>query len=103
MRSLLLKLFPKAFRSRDVTLTFIGALAGLACSHIYYLMSESDLKADAEERKRVEVLIIRGIESLETIKYARDPAGKVTGVTIELKAVAAGSASATGDLSTGTK
>ncbi len=83
--------------SRDVALTLIGALLGWAVSH-GYLASLNDLRADAAERARVEALLFRGIESVGTISYHRDSAGKVIGVTVDLQGGAAGSATATGTL-----
>jgi hypothetical protein len=84
---------------RDVILTLVGVLIGGVISHFYYAKSVADLKADAEERRRVEDLVFRGIESVGTIQYQRNAAGKVVGVTIELKGAASASASATGTLS----
>lgn len=54
------------------------------------------MKADVDERKRVDELIFRGIESIGTINYNRDPTGKLTDVIIELKGHALGRVSATG-------
>ena len=85
----------------DVLLTILGALLGWGVSHLYYLKSLNDLKADAEERRRMEELVLRGIESVGNIKYSRDAAGKIVGVVIELKGSAASSATATGDLTVG--
>lgn len=82
----------------DVILMIVGALIGWAISHFYYVKSLNDLKIDAEERKRVEELIFRGIESIGTIKYTRDTSGKIKGVVIELRGAAISNASATGDL-----
>ena len=81
--------------------TLLGALIGWGISHFYYLKALDDVKADAEERRRVEELVLRGIESVGNIKYSRDESGKVVGVVIELKASAAASATATGDLTVG--
>ncbi|NMG36429.1 hypothetical protein GRF61_18430 [Azoarcus sp. TTM-91] len=85
----------------DVLLTIIGALLGWGISHIYYLKALNDLKADADERRRVEELFLRGIESVGNIKYSRDDSGKVMGVVIELRGSASGRATATGDLTVG--
>lgn len=96
----------------DVTLMIVGALIGWIITHFYYVKSINDLKADAEERKRVEEadaeekkrveeLIFRGIESIGTIKYTRDASGKIKGVVIELRGAAISNASATGDLTVG--
>jgi hypothetical protein len=85
----------------DVFLTILGALLGWGVSHLYYLKSLNDLKADAEERRRMEELVLRGIESVGNVKYSRDSSGKIVGVVIELKGSATASATATGDLTVG--
>ena len=59
------------------------------------------MKADAEERRRVEELTLRGIGSIGTITYRRDGTGKPIGVDIQLKGGAAASATATGTLGGG--
>ncbi len=79
----------------DVLLTILGALLGWGVSHLYYLKSLNDLKADAEERRRMEELVFRGIESVGNIKYSRDAAGKIVDIVIELKGSAVSSATAT--------
>lgn len=86
---------------RDIFLTILGALIGWGISHAYYLKALGDVKADAEERRRVEELVLRGIESIGDIKYSRDPSGKVVGVFVQLKSSASASATATGDLTVG--
>jgi len=78
---------------RDVVLTVIGLIAGLAISHFYYAKSIRDMKADVDERKRIEGLMLRGIESIGTIKYNRDHEGNVKGVVIDLKAHVQGESS----------
>lgn len=82
------------FSNREMLLTILGVLLGWGISHIYYLKSLDDLKRDAEERKRVEWLVLRGIESIGHIKYSRDSNGDVIGVVIELKASSSANASA---------
>jgi hypothetical protein len=82
----------------DIFLTILGILIGWGISHAYYLKALNDAKADAEERRRMEELVLRGIESVGNIQYSRDASGKVVGVVIELKGFASASANATGDL-----
>lgn len=89
----------RASGQRDVVLTIVGALAGWGISHIYYLRAIDDMKADAEERRRVEELVFRGIEAVGNLRYARDGTGKVIGVVVELHSQAAGRVKATGSLS----
>ncbi len=49
----------------------------------------------------MEELVLRGIESVGSIKYSRDATGKIVGIVIELKGSATSSTSATGDLTVG--
>jgi hypothetical protein len=70
----------------NIILTIIGLIVGWGIAHFYYAKSIKDLKAESEQRRRVEQLILRGIESVGTIKYNRDAAGNVSGVEILLKA-----------------
>lgn len=79
---------------RDVVLTVLGLIVGWGISHFYYAKSINDMKADVEERKRVEQLVLRGIESYGTIKYNRDSEGHISGIVIELKANIAGQSNA---------
>lgn len=82
----------------DIFLAILGAIIGWGISHFYYTKSISDLKADVEERRRMEELILRGIESIGEIRYSRDASGKVVGVAIELDGAAISNATATGNL-----
>lgn len=84
-----------------VTLT-IGALFGWATNHVYYLKAANDAKVSAAEAERVNNLLLRGIESIGTIEYARDPQGKVSGVNIRLSAGAVSQTKATADLHSAT-
>jgi len=90
---------PKLFTSRDVILTLVSIVIGLVTAHIYYRQSISDLKADADARKREVDLILRGVESIGAIQYQRDATGKITGVKIHLKGSASATSTATGSLS----
>lgn len=89
----------RASPPRDIVLTVLGALAGLAISHFYYARALNDMKDDADERRRVEELFFRGIEAVGNLKYSRDASGKVVGVAIELRGQASREATATGGLS----
>lgn len=88
----------RASPQRDIVLTVIGATAGWGISHLYYLRAIDDMKAESEERRRVEELVFRGMESVGNLKYARDASGKVVGVVLELRSAASGSTAATGNL-----
>jgi hypothetical protein len=94
---------PPLLLPRDIVLTIVGILIGTLfgwlITHLYYLQSERDSIVEAKERKRVEELIFRGIESVGTIRYTRDTSGRVVGVIIELKGSAVANSTATGTLS----
>jgi hypothetical protein len=59
------------------------------------------MQADAEERQRVNELVLRGIESVGTIKFARDVSGKVTGVSVQLTGDARSTSRSGGELTSG--
>ena len=46
--------------------------------------SVSDMRADAEEKNRINQLILLGIENIGSMNYVRDGSGNVTGVKIRL-------------------
>lgn len=96
--SILLAWMKRASPPRDIVLTVVGALAGGAISHVYYVRALGDMKVDAAERGRVDELIFRGIEAIGDLKYARDTTGRVIGVAIELRSVASAQALGTGAL-----
>lgn len=95
------KLIFRGLVRMDIILFILGTLIGWGITHAYYVRSLNDLKADAKERMRVYSLLLRGIESIGTIKYSRDASGKETGVVIELYGSAKASATATGELTVG--
>lgn len=99
MREFFSKILKSAFLPRDVLLTLVGAILGLVISHFYYLKAVSDMRADVEERKRIDDLIFRGIESVGSMGYVRDDAGKVVGVKIQLRAAAQAQSSGAASLS----
>ncbi len=84
---------------RDVVMVAFGALASWAITHWYQLQPLSDMKAEVEERRRVDDLVFRGIESVGSIRYSRDTTGRVVGVSIQLHGQASVTATATGALS----
>lgn len=87
--------------TRDVVLAVASLFLGWLIAHGYYLRALADVQADAEERQRVNELVLRGIESVGTIKYARDASGKVTGVSVQLTGEARSTSQAGGELTTG--
>ena len=95
------RVFPflkRASPSRDLVLTIVGCIVGWGISHFYYVRALDDMKADAEERRRIDELVFRGVEAIGAFKYSRDASGRVIGVVIELKAQAFSQATTTGDL-----
>lgn len=98
MNSIFRKFTSLKILQRDIVLSIVGVLIGWGISHLYYLQAQEDAKADAEERRRVDALILRGIESVGVIKYSRDASGKVIGVVIELSGAASAVSTATGGL-----
>lgn len=83
---------------RDTTLAALGILGGWAVAQVYYIKSLESVRADVAELKRMHQLTLRGIESIGTIRYARDSGGDVTGVGILLKGSATAGAAASGTL-----
>lgn len=79
--------------------TLLGAVIGWVISAYYYQKSLDDAKVSALERERVDQLLLKGIESVGTIKYARDANGNIRGVSIELRADATASTSGSASLS----
>lgn len=71
MRAFLSRILTSTSIPRDVLLTLVGALLGLGTSHLYYLKAVSDMRADVEERKRIDELIFRGIENVGSMNYVR--------------------------------
>ncbi len=88
--------------ARDVVISIVffmlGSVSSWWTSVYFYEKSLNDSKASAEEAERVNQLILRGIESVGTIKYSRDGFGKIVGAKIELSGSASGDATATGTL-----
>ena len=85
MRTLFARILRSTSMPRDVLLTLVGAALGLAISHLYYMKSTSDMRGDVEERKRIDELILRGIENVGSMNYIHDDSGKVIGVKIQLR------------------
>lgn len=79
--------------------TILGAAVGWITSIHFYEKSLNDAKTGALEKERVDQLILRGIESIGTIKYARDANGNIQSISIELNANASASASGSASLS----
>jgi hypothetical protein len=84
---------------RDIALTAVSVLLGWALAHVYYVRALTDMQADAKERRRVEDLLLRGVESVGTVRYIRDATGKVTGIQIQLHGTARAGAAATAAIS----
>jgi hypothetical protein len=84
---------------RDIALTAASVLLGWGLAHVYYVRALTDMQADAKERRRVEDLLLRGVESVGTVHYIRDTAGKVTGIQVQLHGTASTGGTTTGSLS----
>lgn len=100
MRTWFAKILSRVSLPRDIVLTLLAIGISWAITHIYYRQSISDLKADIAERIRVEDLLLRGIESVGTIKYQRDITGKVIGVKIDLRGAVTATSTVSGSLLT---
>lgn len=96
-----LRIINRGMMRMDVFLMLVGALIGWGIAHFYYVKTLNDMRAEAEEKERIDDLLLRGIESIGTIKYSRDASGKITGVSIELRGGAEASSSALGELTVG--
>ena len=83
---------------KDIVIALVGALIGLAIAQYYYKKALLNAQAQAQEQSRINNLILQGIESSGTIKYARDTSGSITGVSIELKGHSVSQQSAVGTL-----
>lgn len=97
-REILLQWLGTASMPRDLLLTVLGVLGGWGITQWYYVKALDEARADAAQRKRVEQLMLRGIESVGTIHYARDSGGTITAVDIRLRGAAAAGATASGSL-----
>ncbi len=88
--------------AKDVNIALLFFVLGLISSwwvsSYFYEKSLGVSKISAMEAKRENQLILRGIESIGTIKYSRDSSGKIMSVQIELNGKAVGNARATGTL-----
>ncbi|MBC7697420.1 MAG: hypothetical protein H7Z70_03530 [Bacteroidia bacterium] len=82
------------FLSRDIILFILG----MGVTHLYYIKSVNDLKADIKEQRKFNSLLLQGIESAGTIEYSHDALGNATGVIIKLKANAKAEANSTAEL-----
>jgi hypothetical protein len=84
---------------RDIVLAVLSAGFGLGVSHLYYAKSVSDANAEASEQRRINDLILLGIENVGAVRYVRDQGGRVIGVEVQLRASAATESSGSASLS----
>jgi hypothetical protein len=88
--------------ARDIVLTvvgiFVGGLISWRISAHFYRKAIDDSQLAAEKATREFNLLARGIESFGTVSYARDDAGNVINIKIELSGHARGNVTATGTL-----
>ena len=82
------------FPSRDI----IFFILGMGATHLYYIKSVNDLKADIKEQRKFTSLLLQGIESAGTIGYSYDALDNATGIIIKLKANAKAEVNSTAEL-----
>jgi len=72
-----------------ITGTLIGIFAGglitWAVSRHYYWRASQELTAEAAEIRRLNVLMLRGMEHAGWIELNRDPTGKITGFHLRIQ------------------
>ena len=65
----------------------IGTIIGLVPSYWFYWKSGKDLEAEAAQLKRLNVIMLRGMEQAGWMKLARDGANNITGIRFDEHAV----------------
>jgi hypothetical protein len=79
---------------------FIGGIITWLVTNYYYIRAAQDLKSEASELKRLNILMLRGMENAGLVKLNRDKEGNIVGFTIELSAsIRATSKTSTANLS----
>ena len=70
----------------EIALSLFGVLIGAAitwwAAKHYYEKASKDLAAEAEELKKLNTLMLRGLESAEMAKFSRDEEGNIKGMII---------------------
>ncbi len=61
----------------------VGGLTTWWAARYYYEKASRDLAAEANELKRLNTLILRGLESAGLVEYSRDDEGNIRGMVIK--------------------
>jgi hypothetical protein len=70
---------------RNVLSFLIGGLITFIVSWFSYMRAGKDLKKEAEELRKINTLILRGLEQ-QGVDFSKDQEGNITGIMIKLKA-----------------
>jgi hypothetical protein len=64
----------------------IGGLITWAAAHIYYRRASKELEKESRDLRRLNKLILEGLETAGHIRIARDKDGEISGLRFDLKA-----------------
>jgi hypothetical protein len=64
--------------------TIIGAFVTWLVARCYYVRSSNELKSEASELRRLNILMLRGMEQEGWVKLNRDNEGNIKGFVVEL-------------------
>ena len=73
--------------------SLLGAGFGWGVSHYYYVESGKDLEMEAAKLRRLNTIMLTGMENAGWVKLNRDQAGEITGLIIDLSGGGRGEAS----------
>ena len=72
----------------EIVLALVGLIVGAVITwcvaHKYYVKAGEDLRKEASELRKLNVLILRGMEESGLVKFNRDENGNPVGLVIEL-------------------
>lgn len=63
---------------------FLGAFASWAITYRYHKLASQDLSEEAKKLRKLNTLIIKGLEEAELAEFNRDLNGEPTGLVIKL-------------------
>lgn len=63
---------------------FIGAVITLLAAKYYYQKASKDLETEASELKKLNILMLKAMESAGLVKFNRDENGNIKGMIIDL-------------------
>jgi hypothetical protein len=78
----------------------IGIVAGFATGEYYFRRAFEEARAESKEQARIQQLVLRAVEGIGPLEYARDSSGMITGARVDLRAIAFVTSRATADLTT---